>query len=953
MKHFYPNEVQNLVGLASRINQIESLLCVGLDDEIRVVGIWGMGGIGKTTLAREVFKKISSHFEVCCFLENDRKKSSKAKLENKLLVAIFGEGSYNSRWMLRAHQLRNKKVLVVLDDVDDFDQIEFLESTCFGMGSRIIATSRDKNVFEDRVHGIYEVPALIDHEALQLFSIYAFKQIHPKGDHMELSSTVVSYAGGNPLALKILGSFLRGKNKGEWESALKKLKKVPHKKIQDVLKISYDGLDFEEQQTFLHVACFFKGEPLRHVERLLNACDIHAQIAIRVLNDKSLITISNSCVHIHDLLQEMGRDIVRQECMKEPGKRSRLWNHEDIYHVLTKNKGTKAVEGIFLDKSKLNTLYLAPTIFSKMNQIKYLKFHYSNVNVDNVWSCDELIKYVPNDVHFPEGLASLPEELRFLQWHFYPLKCLPSQFHTEKLVELNMSGSHVRSLWNGVQQNLANLKVIKLRHCRSLIEMPNLSGAKNLETLDCRGCTSLVEICPSIGCLQKLQSLELSYCRNITSLPSTKGLTSFETLILSYCSKIKRFPEIPESIETLRMKGTAIEEIPSSIGLLSRLKVLSLRDCKNLKILPNTFFQLGHLDNLSICGPYVNPLVLISKLASFSSLTKLSLQGSKFETLPSSIKLVLGLRELYLNYCTRLQSLPHLPLYLVVLNASYCTSLRAVSNSLMALTQDWGFFYFVNCGSLNQQEHRNILRLVRHRILHVAHVTIKQGQDVYSSDKFLAEQLTFILPGNKIPNWIQHQSEGDSITVPLPSDWYHNFLGFALSAVFKLGHTTNPRWMKLECQLNSNCGESYCISAKFDYWESDGFRPTEQLFVSYSNKFCINLEDKGGSVPCYNEALFKFLVVDEYGNSLASSLLKCGVQLLHDGDESSEDPSHNCSFDDDEVDKSSQVAHSTLFRKKRKKRKLQMKLVGKMKRKWLMNPVTCAATLRKKRKMMK
>ncbi|KAF2322540.1 hypothetical protein GH714_018715 [Hevea brasiliensis] len=135
-------------------------------------------------------------------------------------------------------------------------------------------------------------------------------------------------------------------------------------------------------------------------------------------------------------------------------------------------------------------------------------------------------------------------------------------------------------------------------------------------------------------------------------------------------------------------------------------------------------------------------------------------------------------------------------------------------------------------------------------------------KDVYSSDKFLAEQLTFILPGNKIPNWIQHQSEGDSITVPLPSDWYHNFLGFALSAVFKLGHTTNPRWMKLECQLNSNCGESYCISAKFDYWESDGFRPTEQLFVSYNNKFCINLEDKGGSVPCYNEALFKFLVVD-------------------------------------------------------------------------------------------
>ncbi|KAJ9169237.1 hypothetical protein P3X46_017449 [Hevea brasiliensis] len=239
--------------------------------------------------------------------------------------------------MLGMHQLRCKKVLVVLDDVDDFERVEFLEGTYFGMGSRIIITSRDKNVFQDTIHGIYEVPALIGHEALQLFSICAFKQIHPKGDHMELSSKAVSYAGGNPLALKILGLFLRGKKKEEWESALKKLERAPYKKIQDVLRISYDGLDLEEQQTFLHVACFFKGKPLCYIERLLNGCDIHVQIALRVLNDKSLITISNRRVQMHDLLQAMGRDIVRQECIKEPGKRSRLWNHEDIYHVLTKN----------------------------------------------------------------------------------------------------------------------------------------------------------------------------------------------------------------------------------------------------------------------------------------------------------------------------------------------------------------------------------------------------------------------------------------------------------------------------------------------------------------------------------------------------------------------------------------------------------------------------------------
>ncbi|XP_057984749.1 TMV resistance protein N-like [Hevea brasiliensis] len=158
MKYLYLKEVPNLVGLSSRIKQIESLLCVGLDDEVRFVRIWGMGGIDKTTLAREVFKKISYHFEGYCFLEHVREISSKTKLENELLVEIFGEGDNNSRSMLGMHQLRYKKVLVVLDDVDDFEQIEFLESTSFGLGSIIIVTSRDKNAFQDAVHGMYEVP---------------------------------------------------------------------------------------------------------------------------------------------------------------------------------------------------------------------------------------------------------------------------------------------------------------------------------------------------------------------------------------------------------------------------------------------------------------------------------------------------------------------------------------------------------------------------------------------------------------------------------------------------------------------------------------------------------------------------------------------------------------------------------------------------------------------------
>lgn len=121
--------------------------------------------------------------------------------------------------------------------------------------------------------------------------------------------------------------------------------------------------------------------------------------------------------------------------------------------------------------------------------------------------------------------------------------------------------------------------------------------------LDCRGCIKLVKVCPSIGCLQKLHSLELARCIKISSLPSIKHLTSFENLDLSDCSKIREFPEIPDSIKYLCLMGTAIQEIPSSICFFSRLKILSLLDCENLKNLPIAFFQLGYIEKLSICGP--------------------------------------------------------------------------------------------------------------------------------------------------------------------------------------------------------------------------------------------------------------------------------------------------------------------------------------------------------------
>ncbi|EOY03845.1 Tir-nbs-lrr resistance protein, putative [Theobroma cacao] len=108
-------------------------------------------------------------------------------------------------------RLRHKRVLVVLDDVSEVEQLESLavNHDHFGPGSRIIVTSRDKQVLRNGVvDALYEVHELNDDNSLQLFSLYAFKQNHPVDDFKDLSNRVLQYARGVPLALKVLGSAL-------------------------------------------------------------------------------------------------------------------------------------------------------------------------------------------------------------------------------------------------------------------------------------------------------------------------------------------------------------------------------------------------------------------------------------------------------------------------------------------------------------------------------------------------------------------------------------------------------------------------------------------------------------------------------------------------------------------------------------------------------------------------
>ncbi|KAK2378877.1 disease resistance protein RPV1 [Trifolium repens] len=334
---------------------------------------------------------------------------------------------------------------------------------------------------------------------------------------------------------------------------------------------------------------------------------------------------------MHDLLRDMGREIVRDKSPKELEKRSRLWFHEDVLDVLSDQTGTKAVEGLTLKLPGLSAQRFSTKAFKKMKKLRLLQL--SGVKLDGDF------KY-------------LSRNLSWLCWNGFPLTCIPSNFYQRNLVSIELENSNIKLVWKEMQR-MENLKILNLSHSHHLTQTPDFSKMPNLEKLILKDCPRLSEVSHTIGHLHKVLLINLKDCISLSNLPRTiYSLKSLKNLILSGCLRIDKLEEDIEQMEsltTLIADNTAITEVPFSLARSKNIGYISLCGYKGSarEVFP------------SIIQSWMSPTNKLSSLvqtpAGMSSLVSLDASKSSSHSLSSISEVLRKVLSLFVECGSELQ----------------------------------------------------------------------------------------------------------------------------------------------------------------------------------------------------------------------------------------------------------------------------------------------------------
>ncbi|XP_037425006.1 disease resistance protein RGA5-like [Triticum dicoccoides] len=266
-------EATNLVGIEGPSKEVVSLL-MNTQKKLKVVSIVGFGGLGKTTLAKQVFNKITGHFGCLAFFSVSQRPDLRMLLNRLQLKLGINVSSHNCGLDDIIEKLRkyltDKRYLIVVDDL--WDQSAWKTISCAfpqnGNGSRIILTTRVEDVASIACNNdrecIYTMKPLSEHNSRMLFSNRVFGSEVVCPPHLkDVAAEILKKCGGMPLAIITIASLLatQVKSRKHWESIRKYLRVQPAtnpslEEIKSILNLSYKHLPLHLRACYLYLGMY-------------------------------------------------------------------------------------------------------------------------------------------------------------------------------------------------------------------------------------------------------------------------------------------------------------------------------------------------------------------------------------------------------------------------------------------------------------------------------------------------------------------------------------------------------------------------------------------------------------------------------------------------------------------------------------------------------------------------
>ncbi|PHU08432.1 hypothetical protein BC332_20292, partial [Capsicum chinense] len=463
----------SIEGQSAATRNLNELLRLLEDDEVSIIGVWGTGGVGKTTLVKnlnnELLKNVSSSklsFGVVVWVTVPKPpidiRKIQAQIASRLNLQVDNEASVESIARKIYQRLKEEKsFLLILDDVwkgINLDDVG-VPQPVVPARSKVIITTRSLEVCRQmRANVEMKVTTLNEDESWELFVKNAgdcanLEHIQP------LARDIASQCGGLPLAITVIAASMRGNTRVElWENALDSLRRSePYNqnvvnKVYNVIKWSYDSLEsLDIQSCFFYCSLYPVAVPIDDL--------IHCWWAEGLLGENDT----------YDEAYNKGIKMVerlKDACMLEPHKKDYLKMHDVVRDFAISKANSSWNEHNYFIQAGVG-----------LAEISHIK----------VSSSVRRISFISNEIEcLPDDFTKCPETTSLLLQDNEPLEKIPREFLLAfpSLRVLNLSGAGIRALPSSIN-SLHQLRALILQNCHMLTELPPIGKLCNLQLLDC------------------------------------------------------------------------------------------------------------------------------------------------------------------------------------------------------------------------------------------------------------------------------------------------------------------------------------------------------------------------------------------------------------------------------------------------------------------------------------